>query len=192
MGILRPSRIQSKRISKTPSRSGPTNVFGRMIDDVEAAPAELTGQLLGLDLRLAVPADADERVVLVDRVALGHAVDGGRRDQDHTPDACLERGAEDGGGALDVDRADRRARRLDRQCRRGVDDDVGARHELARVPLGANVAAHLLDTALELAVVERGNVQRADRVALRERSRARWSPRKPAPPEIETRVTRGG
>ena len=31
IGILRPSRIQSNRISKTPRRSGPMNVFGRMI-----------------------------------------------------------------------------------------------------------------------------------------------------------------
>ncbi len=35
--MRRPSRIQSNRISNTPSRSGPMNVFGRMIVDSTAA-----------------------------------------------------------------------------------------------------------------------------------------------------------
>ena len=42
--MRRPSRIQSKRISKTPSRSGPTNVFGTHDHGLEAAPAEGDGR----------------------------------------------------------------------------------------------------------------------------------------------------
>ena len=93
MGIRRPSRIQSNRISNTPSRSGPTKVFGRITTVDEPPPRELAAEMLGVDLRLAVPADPDEWIALVDRVALGNAVDGGRRDQDEPPDAGLERGA---------------------------------------------------------------------------------------------------
>ena len=90
--MRRPSRIQSKRISNTPSRSGPMNVFGRTITDLEPAPARVTRDPLGLDLRLAVVADPDERRVLADRVVLGHAVDRRRGDQHRAAHACLERG----------------------------------------------------------------------------------------------------
>ena len=113
--------------------------------DVEPAAAELAGQLLGLDLRLAVPPHADERIVLDDRVPLGDAVDGGRRDQDDAPHAGGERAGEHVRRALDVDGADRCAGRLDRQRRRGVHEHVRAVDERAHVALGADVAANLLE-----------------------------------------------
>ena len=82
--------------------------------DVEPTTTELAGEQLRVDLRLAVPPHADERIGLVDRVMLRHAVDGRRRDENHPPDAGAERGSENVGGALDVHRADRLARRLNR------------------------------------------------------------------------------
>ena len=97
----------SKRISKTPSRSGPMKVFGRIDDRVEAALPEFLREQLGLDLRSAVPADADERVLLVDRVPFGHPVDRGGRDQDDPADTRFERGGQHGRRALHVDGADR-------------------------------------------------------------------------------------
>ena len=150
IGIRRPSRIQSKRISNTPSRSGPMNVFGRMITTSSPRRPNSPRELLGLDLRLAVPPDPDERIVLDDRMPLGDAVDGGRRDQDDAPNAGGERAREHVRGALDVDRANRCARRLDRQRRRGVHEHVRAVDEGAHVLLGADVAADLLYPALEL------------------------------------------
>ena len=53
--MRRPSRIQSNRISNTPSRSGPRNVFGRMITLSSGDDAD---EPLARDLRLAVRADA--------------------------------------------------------------------------------------------------------------------------------------
>ena len=149
--------------------------------DVEPAAAELAGQLLGLDLRLAVPPDADERIVLVDRMPLGDAVDGGRRDQDDAPHAGAERAGEHVRRALDVDGADRRARRLDRQRRRGVHDHVRAVDERAHVALGADVAAHLLDAALELAVVERRDVERPHGAAVGEHAAREMEPEEAGP-----------
>ena len=71
-----PSRIQSKRISKTPSRSGPMKVFGRMTT-AASPPLELAENFFGLDLRASVvPTRAG---ALVYRVGLGNAVDRRRR-----------------------------------------------------------------------------------------------------------------
>ena len=131
--IRRPSRIQSKRISKTPSRSGPMNVFGRTIATSSPRRPKRAADLLRLDLRLAVPADADERVVLVDRMLLRDAVDRGRRDEDDAAHARLGRGGEHVRRAADVHRADRLARGLDRERGGRVHDHVGAGDELARV-----------------------------------------------------------
>ena len=50
-------------------------------DDLEPTPPGLARDALGLDLRLAVVADADERRVLADRVVLRDAVDRGRGDR---------------------------------------------------------------------------------------------------------------
>jgi hypothetical protein len=108
--------------------------------------------------------DPDEGVVLVDRVPLGHAVDGRRRDQHDPPHAGLERSAERDGRPLDVDRPDRVARDLDGERRRGVDEDVGARHEPSCVGREAHVAADLLDTPGERRIVERREIEDADDV----------------------------
>ena len=99
---------------------------------------------------------------------LGDAVDGGRRDEDDPADARVTCGQEDVLGSADVDRADRRARGLDRERGRGVHDDVSAGAEPAR-PFGvADVASLLVHRALELGVVQRHDVQRADLVTLGE------------------------
>src|SRR5207302_152820 len=79
-------------------------------DDVEAAPREVRADPLRLDLRRAVVADADERVLLDDRVLVRHAVDRGGRDEEDTANAGLERRAEHVDGTADVDREDVRAR----------------------------------------------------------------------------------
>ena len=169
------------------------NVFGRTIVTSRPRRPNSPREQLGLDLRLAVPADADERVVLVDRVPLRHAVDRGRRDEDDAANARLERRGENVGRALDVDGANRLARGLDRQRGGGVDDDVGPGDERAHVLLRANVPPHLLDAALELGVVERSDVERAHGTSVRERHGGRdGDPRKPAPPVIETRLTGRG
>jgi hypothetical protein len=94
--------------------------------DLEPAPARAAGDALGLDLRLAVVADADERRVLAQRVVLRDPVHRGRGDEDGAADAGLERRGERDGCAFDVDRADRVARGLDRQCSGRVDEHVGA------------------------------------------------------------------
>ena len=70
---------------------GPDERLGPNDHDLQAPAAELLRDLLGLDLRLAVVADADERVVLVDRVLLRNAVHGRRRDQDRAAHAGVER-----------------------------------------------------------------------------------------------------
>src|SRR5205085_443227 len=116
-------------------------------DDVEAAPDELEAYPLGVDLRLAVVADADERGLLRDRVDLRDAVDGRRRDEDDAADARLARGREHRRGAVDVRRPDRLAGCLDRERRRGMDEDVGAGGELGRAACVPDVAAELLDLA---------------------------------------------
>ena len=119
---------------------------------------------LGLDLGPSVGADTDERITLVDRVALWHAVYRSRRDQHHPPHAGVERRGKKRRRPADVDRANRLARRLDRQRRRRMHEHLGAGDELGRAPPVADVAAQLLDRCFELRVVERGEVERADRV----------------------------
>ena len=49
-----------------------------------------------------------------------------------------------------------------------MDDDVGSRNERAYVVLRANVPTHLLDAALQLGVVERGDIERAHGASVRE------------------------
>ena len=142
------------------------NVLGRMIVDSTAATRN---ERLRVDLRLAVVADTDEWVGLFDRVLFGHAVHRGRRDQQRATDAGLLRRDEDVLGAADVDRADLRARGLDRERGRGVHDDVGARDEPANRVEIADVAAKLVDRAFEPGVVERRHVERAHVVAVGEK-----------------------
>ena len=62
-----------------------------------------------------------------------------------------------------------------------MDDDVGPRDERAHVALGADVAAHLLDAALELAVVERRDIERADRAAVGEHAAREVEPEEAGP-----------
>ena len=76
------------------------------------------------------------------------------------------RGAEHDRRALDVHRADRGAALLDRQRGGGVNEDVGPRDQGAGVGRQADVASELLDTSLELRVVERREVERPHGVAV--------------------------
>src|SRR5207244_9973374 len=110
-------------------------------------------EALGVDLRLAVRADADERVVLDDRMLLGYAVDGSRGDEDDAAHARVPCRDQDVLRAADVDRADRGARCLDREGGRRVHDDLGPVAEGANAVELANVSAQLLDRALEAGVV---------------------------------------
>src|SRR5215813_3686117 len=73
----------------------------RRVDGGDAA------ERFGVDLRLAVPADTDERVVLLDRVLLRDAVDRRRGDEDDAPDVCVARLLQDVLRPGDVDGPDR-------------------------------------------------------------------------------------
>jgi hypothetical protein len=81
---------------------------------------------LGLDLRLAVGTDAHERRVLAEGMMLRNPVDGCRGDEHGPADSHLQGGGEGDAGSVDVRRADRIARGLDRQRGRGVYEHVGA------------------------------------------------------------------
>src|SRR4029079_3428707 len=87
-------------------------------------------------------------------------------------------GCEHRRGARDVDRANRLARGLDRQCRRRVDEDVGFLHETRRVGRVAHVAAKLLDRPLELGLVQGREIERADVVPAGEQPPCEMEPEK--------------
>ena len=101
---------------------------------------------------------------------LRHAVDRGRRDEDDAAHPGVVRGAQDVLGAADVHRANRGARGLNRQRRRGVHDDVGAVHERADALAVADVAPQLLDRAFQLGVVQRDHVESAHLVPVRKQA----------------------
>ena len=149
---------------------GPDERLRAQDDHLEPTAPDAVCDPLGLDLRLAVVADPDERCVLAERVVLRDPVDRRRRDQDRPANAGLERGRERDRGAVDVDGADRLARGLDRERRRRVDEHVGAVDETGGGGRVADVAAQLLGPALQLLVVERREVERAHVVALGEQT----------------------
>ena len=62
-----------------------------------------------------------------------------------------------------------------------MNEDVCARRERGRVPSDANVAAQLLDRALELGLVERREVERAHLVPVGEQPPREVQPEKPGP-----------
>ena len=112
-------------------------------------------------------ADADERRVLTEWVVLRNAVDRRRGDQNRAGYIGLERRGERDCRPFDVHRADRATRGLDRQRGRRVDEHVGAVDQARRRARVPHVAAQLLDRALELGVVQRGQVERAHVVPVR-------------------------
>ena len=122
-----------------------------------------------VDLRLAVPADADQRIVFLDRMFLGHAVDGRRRDEEDPTDGGVAGGDQDVFRAADVDRADCLTRGLNRKRGRRVHDHVRALDELPHVSEVADVGSKLLDGALEFGVVQRDGVERPHLVPVREK-----------------------
>ena len=125
-------------------------------------------RVLGLDLRLAVVADAVEGVVLLDRVLVRHAVDGCGRDEDDASHAGLGGGREQRQRAVDVDGLDLRPRAANRERGRGVDEDPRALDELARGALVPDVPPELANLAFELRVVEADEVERPHLVAVGE------------------------
>ena len=139
--------------------------LGSKDHDLGAVGGERAGDLLRLDLRAAVVADAFERRVFDHRVRLRHAVDRGRGDDDRARDAGTERRLEDSLRALDVDGRDLARRAADRQGRGGMDDDVGAARETPGGRGVADVSTNLLDHLLELGRVERSDVERANLVS---------------------------
>ena len=115
--------------------------------------------LLGVDLRLAVGADADQRVGLVDRVLLRHAVDGGRGDLDHAVDLETAAGAEHVAAAVDLGGEDVLLA-VERQRGRAVDHDVAALDRAVDRRLVAHVAERELKPRLGLlGVVEVRDVE---------------------------------
>ena len=122
--------------------------------------------MLRLDLRLAVVPDADQRVVLVDRVVLGDAVDGRRRDETTRRTPRLERRAEERRRPPDVDGADRLARRLDREGGGGMDEDVGAADEPRGAAASRTSPRSSSTSRSSLVVVERLEVERPHRVTV--------------------------
>src|SRR5215213_4445487 len=138
--MRRPSRIQSNRISNTPSRSGPMNVFGRTIVVSTAATRHRPSASIFDSPYQPTPTSGSSSSI------------GCFSGTPYTGVAAL---LQDVLGAGDVDRPDRVARRLDRQRGRRVHDDVCAGDEGADAIAIADVAAQLLDGAFELGVVQR-------------------------------------
>src|SRR6266511_808170 len=151
--IRRPSRIQSNRISKTPSRSGPMNVFGLTIVVSTAATRQSASASIFDSPYQPTPTSGSSSSI--------GCFSG-------TPRTRVPSSAEDVLGPADVDRSDRRPGCLDRQRRGGMDDHVGARDQLADALSISHVASELLDRTLELDVVQRHHVQRAHGVPLGE------------------------
>ena len=150
----------------------------RTITTSRPAPRRSGRTRLAVDLRLAVVPDADERRVLGERVLLRDPVDRGRRDRRRPRrHARLERGGERAAGAVDVDRADRVARGLDRQRRGRVDEHVGARDEPGHVGAVAHVAVAAPRPWPRARVVERREVEGPHLVAVRRRAAARGAGR---------------
>jgi hypothetical protein len=114
----------------------------------------------------------------------GHAVDGSRRDEDDPRDAGLARGLEHVLRAVDVDRRiDSREAWIGSAAAAWTTTSRPATSSATVRGRGCHRAAP--DRALELRVVERSDVERADVVPVREQRRARCRPRKPAPPEMD-------
>ena len=117
--------------------------------------------------RLAVRADAHQGKVLEERMHLGHAVHGGRRDVDNASNHGANGRREQRRSAVDVDRHDLLPRPADRQRGSRVHEHVRAVAKLLRAFGVAHVAADLGQVSLDR-VVHRHDVERADVVALRQ------------------------
>ena len=187
--MRRPSRIQSNRISKTPSRSGPMNVFGRRTTTSSPRRPRPPGDPLRLDLRLAVVADADERRVLAQRVVLGDPVDGRRGDQHRAADARLERGGERDSRPVHVRPSGSRRARPGSEAppphgrpRRPRPRGGPRRRGRARRPRSSSTEPRAPSSSRGA----RSRVRTSWPSATSRR--ARWRPRKPAPPEIAHRI----
>ena len=132
----------------------------------QALGADLQAHALGADLGLAIGADPLQPIVLVDRVMVGNAVDGGRRDVDEARDAVLEGALQDDAGALDVGGEDL-GPAVEGQRRGAMDDDVDPAHRAVDGRAVANVAPDLVDRN-SLRIVERRDVERAHGVPARQ------------------------
>ena len=133
----------------------------------EARGAEPLGLRLGRDLRNPVRADAVQPVVLLQRMVIGNAVDGRRRDVDGALDAVVARGLEHDPRADDVGGVDVLGR-IERQRRGAVHDVAAALQRGVHVAPNPDVALHHADVRLHVRVAERRDVERG-----RARTRAR-------------------
>src|SRR5215208_8380946 len=112
-------------------------------------------------------------------MVVGYPVDGRRGDVDEALYAVPQRGIEDIAGALDICGVDV-LRRVERQGRRGVDDEVGAIYRPAHQGFVPDVAFDDLDL-LALGIVELLHVQRGHSVAPGEEVPCEVDPQKPGP-----------
>ena len=161
---------------------------------VQAAPHERADRVLGLDLGLAVVADAVERVILLDRVLVRHAVDSGGDEHD-APHAGLGGGRKQGQRAVDVDGLDLRPRSADRKRGRGVHEDPRALNELARRRFVTDVPSELANLSFELRVVQADEVERPHLVPVGEEPTGEVQPEKSGSaadgPDHRARLTAG-
>ena len=143
---------------------------GLRADDchVEAAPPEASCDLLGLDLRAAVVADSVQRRVLVDRMDLGDSVDGGGRDDECAADPRFERGGEQVAVPSTLtERISRPEPRIGSAAAAWT--RTSAPSTRRRAAAGSRMSPRISSSvALEIRVVERGEVERADGVAVGE------------------------
>ena len=109
---------------------------------------------------MSVGADADELVGLVERMVVGHAVDGGRGDVDDALDARLLGGLEDVLHAVDLGGVDVLLG-VEREGRRRVDDPLHVLHALSDEVKVADVAEDMVNLVL-LRVVKGGDVDGSD------------------------------
>src|SRR5919199_6898363 len=102
-----------------------------------------------------------------------------RRDVYHTPDGVTPRRFQDVARPLDVRGVDV-LRRVERQCRGGVDHEVHLLHRPVHERLVANVALYDLDPT-PLRIVELLDVQRGKRVPALVKVPDKVDPQKPGP-----------
>ena len=121
-------------------------------DDLTGTAGRMT-YAFGVDLRDPVRADTVHRIGLEQRMVIGHAVDRCRGDVYDSCTVDLARNVEDRARAVDIDRVNL-ARRIERERRGRMHDDVATSRRAQHVGVNANVPAYL-DDARALGVVER-------------------------------------
>ena len=161
--MRRPSRIQSKRISK---HAEPLGAEERLRPDDDGVERRCPHVLLAGDLRLAVRPDAVQREVLGERVHLRDAVDGCRGDVDEPADAGLPGGVEQLRRPVDVHGHDLAARAADRQAPPPHARRRRRRSRAARAFASSRMSPRISTMSLLDRIVDGDEVERAHLVAL--------------------------